>query len=152
MSCHKRISISCLPLFLLGIGATVECLAEGIAVPRAVYDSHNVGLHLCTMDFSSCISGIMSSPKTSHYTGRSNSLTTHPLLASGWHGTNAVNQTSDRVLFYRHVDFSEASKKADTDGRLALKVTLDKHYHGAVYNLQAPFEPMQVSLNYIRAW
>jgi hypothetical protein len=55
----------------------------------------------------------------------------------------------------RNANFSVASPGVDTDantGRLALNVTLDSNYHGAIFSSQTPFEPMQVSLNYIRAW
>jgi hypothetical protein len=147
MSCQRRSSILSLTLFLLGMGATVACRAEETAAPRAAPELHN-NLLLCTVDFSSCVSAIKSSQKTSRYPGRQGSIKTHPSQhASDWRDTNTRWQSSDRP-----VNFSAADKRADTDGRLALKVTLDKYYHGALYNLQAPFEPMQVSLNYIRAW
>jgi hypothetical protein len=64
-------------------------------------------------------------------------------------------QTLDGSVSGRDVNFSVASMGADRDanmGRLALNVTLDSYYHGAIYNSQDPFEPMQISLDYVRAW
>lgn len=142
-----------LTLFLLGIGATVECRAEGIAMPRAVPDLHSASLFPCPVNLSSCVSAVQSSRVSAHHSGQQNSIKLHPSQsASGWRGTNAGWQTSDRPMFGRNAAFSAASTEADTDGRFALKVALDSHYHGAVYNIQAPLEPMQISLNYIRSW
>ena len=153
MSYQRRFLILNLTLFLLGMGATVGCRAEGIAAARAVSNSQSASLQLCTMDFSPCVSAVPSSHITAHYAGRQSSI---KVLASAWRGTNAEWQTSDRPVSGRNVNFSEASTGADNDaantGRFALNVTLDSYYHGAIYNIQAPFEPMQVSLNYIRAW
>lgn len=153
MSYQRRFLSLNLTLFLLGIGATVGCRAEGITVPRAVPDSHSASLLLCSVDLSSCVSAVMSSRATAHHSGRQSGIKLHPSQpAPGWRGTNADRRTSDRPMFGRYVNFSAAATEADTDGRFALKVALDSHYHGAVYNIQAPLEPMQVSLNYIRSW
>jgi hypothetical protein len=156
MSYQMRFLSLNLTLFLMGMGATVGCRAEGVAVPRAVADSHNATHLLCTVDFSPCVSAVLSSQATAHHTGRPGSIKVRPSqLALGWRDANAGWQTADKSILGRNDNFSVASTGADTDanmGRLALNVTLDSYYHGAIYNSQAPFEPMQVSLNYIRAW
>jgi hypothetical protein len=156
MSYQKRFLILNLSLFLLGMGATVGCRAEGAAAPRTVSDSQNASRLLCTVDFPPCVSAILASQTTAHYTGRQSDIKVRPSQpASGWRGANAGWQTSHRPVSGKKVNFSEASTGADTGankGRLALNVTLDSDYQGTSYNIQAPFEPMQVSLNYIRAW
>ena len=156
MCYQKRFLMLNLSLFLLGMGATVGCRAEGVAAPRAVSASQNASLLLCTVDFSPCVSAALSSQTSAHYTGRQSGIKVQPSQpASGWRGANAGWQTSHRPVSGRNVNFSEASTGAETDankGRLALNVTLDSNYQGTSYNFQAPFVPMQVSLNYIRAW
>jgi hypothetical protein len=156
MSYQRRALILNLALFLLGMGATVGCHADGVAAPRAVSGSQSATLLLCTVDFSPCVSAVPSTQTTAHNAGRQGSIEVRPpQLASGGRGVNAGWQTSDRSVSGSDVNFSVASMGADTDanmGRLALNVTLDSYYHGAIYNSQAPFEPMQVSLDYVRAW
>ncbi len=155
MSYQRGVLILSLALVLLGMGVTVGCRADGVTAPRAVFGSQNATLLLCAVDFSPCISAVPSSQRTAHNAGRQGSIEVRPLqLASGGRGANAGWQTSGKSASGREVNFSVASSGADTDanGRFALNVTLDSHYHGAIYNSQDPFEPMQVSLNYVRAW
>jgi hypothetical protein len=156
MAYQRRILILNLTLLVFGMGATVGCRAEGAAAPRAVSDSQNATLILCSVDFSPCVSAVLPSQTTAHNAGERNSIKVRPsLLAPGRYGANAGWQTSHRSVSGGNVNFSEVSASADTDankGRLAFNVTLDSYYHGAIYNSQAPFDPMQVSLNYIRPW
>lgn len=153
MSYQRRALILNLALVVFGMGATVGCRAEGVTPPRTVSGLHNASLLLCTAVFSHCDPAALTSQTTTHNTGRQSSIKVRPpQLASG---TNAEWQISDSSVSSRNVNFSVAATETDTDankGRLALKLKLDSNYHGAIYNSQAPFEPMQVSLNYIRAW
>ena len=143
MAYQRRILILNLTLFLFGMGATVGCRAEGNAAPRAVSNSQNGTLILCSVDFSPCVSAVLPSQTIAHNTGRQNSIKVRPpLLAPGRHGANAGWQTSHRSESGGNVNFSAVSAGADTDahtGRLAFNVTLDSYYHGAIYNSQAPF-------------
>lgn len=156
MSRQRRVLILNLALVVFGMGATVGCRAEGVAAPRAVSGSQSAALLLCTAVFSRCDPAVLSSQTTTRNAGRQSSIEARPSqLAPGARGANAGWQTSDRYASGRNANFSEASTGADTNtnmGRLLLNVTLDSYYHGAIYNIQTPFEPMQVSLNYIRAW
>jgi hypothetical protein len=153
MSYQRRALILNLALVVIGMGATVGCRAEGMTAPRAVSGEQNASLLLCTVVFSRCDPTILSSLKTTRNAGRQSSIEVRPSqLASG---VTAGWKTSYRSVPGRNVTFSEASSGADTEantGRLALNVTLDSYYHGAIINSQTPFEPMQVSLDYIRAW
>jgi len=153
---QRRVLILNLALLVIGMGATVGCRAEGVTAPRAASGSQSATLLLCTAVFSSCDPAILSSQTTTRSAERQSSIAARPsLFASGARGSNVGWQTSDRSVSDRNDNFSEASVGADTNtnmGKLSLNVTLDSYYHGAIYNIQAPFEPMQVSLNYIRAW
>lgn len=76
-------------------------------------------------------------------------------LAFGASGANAGRQHPDRTVSGLEANFIVASMGAgkNTDkGRLALNMMLDSQYRGAILNTQAPFEAMQVSLSYSRAW
>ncbi len=156
MSCQRRVLILNLSLVVFGMGASVGCRAEGAVAPRAVSGSQSATLLLCTAIFSRCDPAVLSSQATTRNAGRQSGIEVRPSqLASGVRGVNAGWQTSDRSVSGGNANFSEASTGADTNtntGRLSLNVTLDSYYHGAIYNIQAPFEPMQVSLNYIHAW
>ena len=156
MSYQRRALFLNLALFVFGMGAAVACRAEGVAAPQAVSGSQNATLLLCTVVLSHCDSAVLTSQTTTHNAGLRSSIKVRPTQpASGARDANAVWQTSNKSVSSRNVNFRVASTGADTDantGRLALNVTLDSNYHGAIYNSQAPFEPMQVSVNYIRAW
>lgn len=156
MSYQRRVLIFNLALVVFGMGATVGCQAEGVAAPRAVSSSQNSTFLMCTAVFSRCDSAVLSSQTTARNAGWQSSFNVGPpQLASVARDVNAEWQTSDGSVSRRNVNFSVASTGADTDantGRLVLNVTLDNFYHGAIYNSQDPFEPMQVSLDYIRAW
>jgi hypothetical protein len=153
---QRRVLILNLALLAIGMGATVGCRAERVAAPRAAFGSQSTALLLCTAVFSRCDPAVLSSQTTTRSAERQSSIAVRPSqLASGTRGANVGWQTSDRSVSGRNVNISEASTGADTNtnmGRLSLNVTLDSYYHGAIYNIQAPFEPMQVSLNYSRTW
>jgi hypothetical protein len=155
MSYQRRVLILNLALVVIGLGTTVGCRAEEVATPRAVSGAQNATLLLCAVVLSRCDPAVLTSQTTAQNAGRQSSKVRPPQLASGRRDTNTGWHTSNGSVSGRNVNFSVASTGADTDantGRLALNVTLDSYYHGAIYNSQAPFEPMQVSLNYIRAW
>ena len=157
MSYHRRILILNMALVVSGMSATVGCRAEGIAAaPHAVSGLQSAALLLCSAVFSHCDPAVLSSQKTTRNAGRQSSIKVRPpLLASGARVANARGQTSDRSVADRNINFSETSTGADTDvntGRLSLNVTLDSNYRGAIFSSQTPLEPMQVSLNYVRAW
>ena len=157
MSCQRHVLIIGLTLFLLALGASVECRADGIGktAPRAVSASKNTTL-LCALDFSPCVAAVRSSQATAHHAMRQGRNENGPsYLTLRTSGANAGGQTSDRSMSGRDVNFSVASIGAGIDankGRFAFNMMLDSNYHGAIFNSQAPFEAMRVSLNYIRAW
>ena len=154
MPCQRRVLIIGLALFLLALGASVECRADGTG-KAAVSALQNTTL-LCVFDFSPCVASVRSSQATTHHAIRLGSNKDGPShLALVTSGTNAGGLTSDRSMSGRDVNIRVASMGAVIDankGRLALNMMLDSHYHGAIFNSQDPFEAMQVSINYIRAW
>lgn len=153
MSCKRRILFLNLTLVVFGVGATVGCRAEGVAAPRAASGSYHATLLPCAVALSPCDSTVLTSQTTTHSAGRWNGIAVRTSqLASGARDANAGWQTAERSVSGRNANFSLASAGMETDGRLALNVTLDSYYHGAIFNNQTPFEPMQVSLNYIRVW
>ena len=155
MSFQRRVLFLNLALVVIGIGATVGCRAEEVAELQVVSEAQKTTLLLCNVVFSHCDPAVLTSQTTTHNAGRQISKVRPPQLVSGARGVSAGWQTSDSSVSGRNVNFNVASTGADTDdntGRLALNVTLDNYYHGAIFNDQTPFDPMQVSLNYIRAW
>ena len=152
---QRRVLILNLALVVIGMGATVGCRAEELAAPQAVSGAQNTTLLLCTAVFSHCDPAVLTSQTTAHNSGRQSSKVRPPQLASGARGVNAGRQTSDWSVSAMNANFNVASTGANTDdntGRLALNVTLDSNYRGAIFSSQTPLEPMQVSLNYVRAW
>lgn len=156
MSYHRRIIILNLALVVIGMGATVVCRAEGAATPRAASGLQSAALLLCSAVFAHCDPAALSSQKTARNVGRHSNIGVRPsLLASGARGATAGSQTSNSSVPSMNINLSEASTGADTDvnmGKLSLNLTLHSNYHGAIYNVHSPFEPMQISLSYMRAW
>ena len=154
---QKHVLIIGLTLFLLALGASIECRADGIWIeaPPAV----SVALKntfLCTWHLSPCVNFGRPSQTSAHHDirqGRNEYGSPH--LAFGTSIAKVTGQTSDEPVSGGGINFTVASMGAGIathNGRLALNMMFDSHYHGAAFNSEAPFGAMQVSLNYTRAW
>jgi len=157
MSYQKHILITSLALFLLALGASVECRADGIGVEApAAASAAQKKTFLCVLHLSSCVAAVRSSQTTAHHAMRRGSDqdgSSH--LALDTSDAKLRGQPSDKPLSDGRVNFTVASLGPKTDtrkGRFALSMMLDNHYRGTIFNSGDPFEAMQLSLNYTRAW
>ena len=155
---QKRVLITGLALLpLLVLGASVECRADGMRIetPPAASAAQKKTF-LCAWHLSTCAAAVRTSQTTVHNAirqGRNENGSSR--LALDTSVANVSEQTPDNPLSGGSVNFTVASLGTETatgKGRWALNMMLDSNYHGAIFNSQAPFEAMRVSLNYIRAW
>jgi len=156
MSYQKHVLVTGLALFLLALGASVECRADGIEkeVPPAISATQKKTF-LCARHLPPCIAAVRSSQATAHHAIRQGNDHDSSHLVLGTNIAKDRGQTSDKPVFGRRVNFTMASMEMGTVthmGRLALNMMLDSHYRGAIFNSVTPFEAMQVSLNYSHAW
>ena len=148
---QKRVLITGWALLpLLALGASVECRADvmGIKAPPAVFAAQK-NTFQCGWRLSPCIAAARSSQATAHHTVGSSQL------ALGTSVVTVSEQASVNPGSSGGVNFTVASLGSETaanKGRWALNMMLDSYYHGPIFNSEAPFEAMQVSVNYTHAW
>lgn len=155
---QKRVLITGLALLpLLALGASVECRADGMGIetPPAASAAQKKTF-LCAWHLSTCVAAVRTSQTTVHNAIRQDrNENGSSRLALDASVANVSGQPSDNPLSGGGVNFTVASVGTETDtgkGRWALNMMLDSNYHGPIFNNEAPFEAMQVSLNYIHAW
>lgn len=159
MTHQKHVLLTGLALFLLVLGASVECRADGIGIkaPPAVSASAAQKITFrCVWHLSSCVAAVWSSQATAHHAIRqASNQDGSSRLALDTGGAKIKGQTPDKSASGGRVNFTVASMgagKATHKGRFALNMMLDSNYRGDIFNSEAPFEAMQVSLNYARLW
>ena len=158
MTCQKkRILITSLAPLILALGVSVECRADGMGIeaPSAVSVAQKKTL-LCSWHLSPCFAALGSSRPTVRSAiwqgGNQDGLSQ---LALDTSITETAGQTSDDPASGEGVNLTVASMgsgKSAHEGKLALNMMLDNYYHGDIFNSEAPFEAMQVSLNYTHSW
>jgi hypothetical protein len=157
MSYQKRALITVSSLFLLALGAIVQCRADSIGIEAtSAVSAAQKKTFLCAWHLSPCNAAV-----------RSPQITVHPALLQDSNEDDSshlafdtsvakvIEQTSHKPASGGGVNFIVASTAAGNTTHqesLALNMMLDRHYHGDIFNSIDPFDAMQFSLNYTHAW
>jgi hypothetical protein len=150
-----RVLLLNLTLIIIGVGAAAGCRADDLATLQTAFGKRSDSILCASYWVYPCQSTLLPTPHiASMYGTKWQRMNFDPQLNIG-DDVNATWQmltprASDRDMTFR-VDSMGAG--LDTSmGRLAFNLTLDKYYHGGLYNNQDLFQPFQLSVNYGFAW
>lgn len=142
-------------IIIIGAWAAAGCRADDLATLQTAFGKRSDSILCASYWVYPCQTILLPAPHiAAMYDTKWQAMNFDPQLKIG-NDVNATGQMLTPHASDRDITFRVDSMGAGLDtsmGRLAFNLTLDKYYHGDLYNNQDLFQPFQLSVNYGFAW